>query len=98
MSASEPADVGGLVPIFLRVAPVDIALVKFLFESYEGVGIVRTLDRHAALIVALISRDFLADAWGIVHDLQARIVCTVTGPPPEAGEDWLLALMAAVDG
>ena len=90
---SAPADVGGLVPIFLRVAPVDIALVKFLFESYEGVGIVRTLDRHAALIVALISRDFLADAWGIVRDLQTRIACVVSDPPPEAGEDWLLALM-----
>ena len=87
------SDVGGLEPIFLRVAPVDIALVKFVFESYEGVGIVRTLDRHAALIVALISRDFLADAWGIVADLQARIDCAVVEAPPDAGEDWLLALM-----
>ena len=87
------SDVGGLEPIFLRVAPVDIALVKFVFESYEGVGIVRTLDRHAALIVALISRDFLADAWGIVADLQTRIDCAVVEAPPDAGEDWLLALM-----
>jgi hypothetical protein len=91
---SAAADVGGLEPIFLRVAPTDIALVKFVFESYEGVGIVRTLDRHAALIVALVSRDFLADAWGIVADLQRRIDCAVVAPPLEAGEDWLLALMS----
>jgi hypothetical protein len=90
---SSMADVGGLEPIFLRVAPTDIALVKFVFESYEGVGIVRTLDRHAALVVALVSRDFLADAWGIVADLQQRIECAVVAAPPEAGEDWLLALM-----
>lgn len=90
-------DVGGLVPIFLRVAPVDIALVKFLFESYEGVGIVRTLDRHTAIVVALVSRDFLADAHGIVADLQTRIACAVVPPPPDAGEDWLLALLTDHD-
>lgn len=87
------ADVGGLEPIFLRVAPVDIALVKFLFESYEGVGIVRTLDRRAATVVALVSRDFRAAADGIIADLQTRIACTVVPPPPDAGEDWLLALL-----
>jgi hypothetical protein len=88
-------DVGGLVPIFLRLAPIDIALVKFIFESYEGVGIVRTLDRHAAVIVALISRDFLAAAHGIIADLQTRIPCDVVAPPAGAGDDWLLMLMEA---
>ena len=86
-------DVGGLEPIFLRLAPLDIALVKFVFESYESVGIVRTLDRHAAVIVALINRDFLADAQGIIADLQTRIALEVIDPPPDAGDDWLLALM-----
>ena len=90
-------DVGGLEPIFLRVAPIDIAMVKFVFESYEGVGIVRTLDRHAAVIVALISRDFLADARAIVADLQTRIACEVIDPPPDAGDDWLLAVMKDED-
>ena len=28
--------------IFLRVARPDVALIKFLFESYEGVAVVRT--------------------------------------------------------
>jgi hypothetical protein len=87
------ADVGGLEPIFLRLAPLDIALVKFVFESYESVGVVRTLDRHAAVIVALISRDFLADAHGILADLQTRIRLEVIDAPPDAGDDWLLALM-----
>ena len=86
-------DVGGLEPIFLRLAPLDIALVKFVFESYESVGIVRTLYRHAAVIVALINRDFLADAQGIIADLQTRIALEVIDPPPDAGDDWLLALM-----
>jgi hypothetical protein len=82
-----------LIPIFLRLAPIDIALVKFVFESYEGVGIVRTIDRHAATIVALISPDFLDVAHAILADLQARIALEEIPPPPGAGEDWLLPLL-----
>ncbi len=84
---------GGLEPIFLRVAPADIALVKFLFESYEGVAIVRTVDRRAAVIVALVSRDFLDVARQILADLQSRIAIEEIPPPPTAGEDWLLRLL-----
>lgn len=93
--AADRAEVGGLQPIFLQLAPVDIALLKFVFESYEGVGIVRTLDRRAATVVALVSRDFLADAWGIIEDLQRRIDCRVIAAPREAGEDWLLRVLQA---
>ena len=32
-----------IVPIYLRLAPGDIAYLKFLFESYEEVAIVRTI-------------------------------------------------------
>lgn len=82
-----------LEPIFLRLAPVDIALVKFLFESYEGVAIVRTVDRHAAVIVALVSPDFLDVARNILADLHTRIPIEEIPPPPEAGEDWLMRLL-----
>ena len=87
-------DIGGLVPIFLRLAPVDIALVKFVFESYEEVGIIRTLDRNVATIVALISADFLADGRAILADLQTRVAIEEIPPPPDAGDDWLLPLLA----
>jgi len=87
------SDVGGLEPIFLRLAPVDIALVKFVFESYEEVGIIRTIDRHTAVIVALISRDFLADARAILADLQGRVALEIVDAPADAGEDWLLKLL-----
>jgi hypothetical protein len=79
--------------IYLRVAPVDIALVKFLFESYEGVAIVRTVDRRAAIIVALVSRDFLAVARSILADLTTRIAIDEIPAPEGAGEDWLLRLL-----
>jgi hypothetical protein len=87
-------EIGGLDAVFLRLAPVDIALVKFVFESYEEVGIVRTLDRDAAVIVALISRDFLADAHAIIADLQTRVALQIIDEPAGAADDWLLKLMS----
>jgi hypothetical protein len=82
-----------MTPIFLRLVPADIALVKLLFESYEGVAICRTVDRRAAIIVALVSRDFLATAHAILDDLRASVAIEVIPPPADAGEDWLLRLL-----
>ena len=84
---------GDLEPIYLRVAPLDIAQVKFLFESYEGVAIVRTVDRRAAVIVALVSRDFLDVARAILADLRTRIAIEEIAPPDEVGDDWLMRLL-----
>jgi hypothetical protein len=80
----------GIQPIYLRVAPPDIALVKFLFESYEGIGIVRTVDAKAAVIVVLVVRDFLPVAQEILRDLQARIDCVEIPAPPFEPDDWLM--------
>ena len=85
---------GGIEPIFLRLHPRDIAMVKFLFESYEGVAIVRTLDRHEAVIVVLAVPDFLATARAIIASLPQQIACEEVPPPPGAGDDWLLAALA----
>ena len=76
--------------LYLRLAPADIALVKFLFESYEGVGIVRTVDRHAAIIVVLAVPDLLPVAREILRDLRAQIACAEISPPHLAADDWLL--------
>lgn len=82
-------------PIYLRLAPTDIAFIKFLFESYEGVGIVRTVDRRAAIIVVLVVHDFLAVARQILRDVQAQIdYAEITAPPFEA-DDWLMREIAA---
>jgi hypothetical protein len=84
---------GGIEPIFLRLHPGDIALAKFLLESYEDLGIVRTLDRRAAVIVVLAVSDFVAEVHAVVDELCVMIECEVVEAPPEAGEDWLLAAM-----
>jgi hypothetical protein len=84
-----------LETIFLRIAPADIAFVKFLFESYEEVAIVRTLDRRAAIIVALVSADFLHIARGILDSIRDAVAFEEIAPPADAGEDWLIRLMRA---
>ncbi len=76
--------------VYLRLAPPDIALVKFLFESYEGVGVVRTVDRRAAIIVVLVVPDFLPVARAILDDLHAHIACVEIAPPVSPADDWLL--------
>ena len=78
-----------VVPIYLRLAPQEIAYVKFLFESYEGVGLVRTIDRQSATLVALVVPDFLDAARALVDALIAEGVCEETGPPAGWNGDWL---------
>jgi hypothetical protein len=79
--------------IFLRIAPVDIAFLKFLFESYEEVAIVRTLDRRAAVLVVLVCNDFIAVAREILRSARDVVTFEEIPPPPDAGEDWLMRLM-----
>jgi hypothetical protein len=78
-----------VVPIFLALPPREIAYVKFVFESYEGVAVVRTLDRRAALLVVLAAPDFEADARRVVAALAAEGACEETDAPPDTDGDWL---------
>jgi len=87
VSASAPARIHAL---YLRVDPADIAYVKFLFESYEEVAIVRTVDRHAAIIVILAVDDFLADAQAILAEVTTIIRCEEIARPAEDADDWLM--------
>jgi hypothetical protein len=69
-------------PLFLRVPREEIAYVKFVFESYEDVAVIRTLDRHAALLVVLVAPDFLAHARAIVRALEEEAGCREIERPP----------------
>lgn len=73
-----------VVPIYLHLAPRDIAYVKFVFESYEGIAVVRTLDRRAAHLVVLTVVDFETQARAVVESLAAEGVCVECDRP----ESW----------
>jgi hypothetical protein len=78
-----------VVPIVLRVPRREVAYVKFVFESYEGVAVTRTLDRHAAHVVVLVAPDFTADARRVIETLHAEGVCEEIEPPAGFAGDWL---------
>ena len=76
--------------IYLELRPEDIAYIKFIFESYEGVGIIRTVERKKAVIVLLVVDDFLDVARSILDSLQKEIPLMEIPRPDDIGDDWLL--------
>ena len=76
--------------IYLEIRPEDIAYVKFIFESYEGVGIIRTVDRTKAVIVLLVVEDFLDVGRAVVACLKNEVPLAEVLRPEEIGDDWLL--------
>lgn len=83
-----------LVPIYLEICPSDIAYIKFILESYEEVGIIRTIDRKKAIIVLLAVSDFIGVARAIVKSLQQEVTLIEIPPPPDLSDDWLMTELA----
>ncbi|HWO43260.1 MAG TPA: DUF4911 domain-containing protein [Candidatus Eisenbacteria bacterium] len=84
-------------PIYLETRPEEIAYVKFIFESYEEVGIVRTIDRSRALIVVLAVPDYLGEARRILEGLKSEAPIAEVEPPADLPNDWLMAELARSD-
>jgi Domain of unknown function (DUF4911) len=81
--------------IYLETLPEHIAYVKFIFESYEEVGIIRTVDRKKAIIVLLAMGDFLDTARSILDALQREVPLVEIPRPADVGDDWFMAELAA---
>jgi hypothetical protein len=80
--------------IYLEVPSEQIAYVKFIFESYEDIGIIRTVDRKKAIIVLLAMEDFLASACAILASLENEIPLRQIARPASISDDWLMAELA----
>lgn len=81
--------------IYLEISPEHIAYIKFIFESYEEVGIIRTVDRKKAIIVLLAMSDFLDTARQILQSLKSEIPLREIARPTESNDDWFMAELAA---
>jgi Domain of unknown function (DUF4911) len=81
--------------IYLETLPEHIAYVKFIFESYEEVGIIRTVDRKKAIIVLLAMGDFLDTARSILNALQREVPLVEIPRPADVGDDWFMTELAA---
>lgn len=78
-----------LTEIYLRIQRADIALIKFVLESYEGIGIVRTLDRKKATVVVLAMSDLLDHVRAALESLREHMDWYEI-PPPAEQDDWLM--------
>ena len=77
--------------IYLETLPEHIAYVKFIFESYEEVGIIRTVDRKKAIIVLLAMNDFLDTARKILESIKREVPIMEIPRPADVGDDWFMA-------
>jgi uncharacterized protein DUF4911 len=80
-----------LQDIYLEVPPEHIAYIKFVFESYEEVGIICTVDRKRAIIVLLAMNDFLDPARKILASLENEVPMREISRPEDFHDDWLMA-------
>ena len=77
--------------IYLRVSRRDIAYIKFIVESYELLGIIRTVDPGTAVIVLLVLEDSLPLAREVLAALADEVAIEEIPRPAGLGDDWLLA-------
>lgn len=80
----------------IRVAREDIAYFKFLFESYEGVALIRTVEKHAdggAVIAILATADFRGETDAILADVARHGAPAYAAAelPAACTEDWFLS-------
>jgi hypothetical protein len=80
--------------IYLEIPPENIAYIKFIFESYEEVGLIRTVERKKAVIVLLAMADFLQTAREILDSIKKDIPFVEIPRPADVTDDWLMAELA----
>lgn len=80
--------------IYLEIAPEHIAYIKFIFESYEEIGIIRTVDRKKAIIVLLAMTDFVDTARQIIESLKQDIPLAEIPRPADLTDDWFMLELA----
>lgn len=86
--------VSELVEVYVRLRPPDIAYLKFVFESYETVGFLRTIDPRAAMLVVYLVPDFAAVGQAILDAVSREIELERVPRPADLGEDWLVGVVA----
>ena len=88
-AALQLATMTELIEIYLRVSREDIALLKFTIESYEGIAIVRTIDRKKATVAILAIPALLHHVRAALESLR-EYMDWYEIPPPEEQDDWLM--------
>ena len=62
-----------LIYRFYKVPSEAIHILKGIFECYEGMCLLSTVDRDQCIVQLSIAPDFLSDIEAVVADMQSRL-------------------------
>ena len=74
---------------YYQLPPQEIAWLRFILESYDGLAFVRSLDGRRALVEVAYPPSRKDDAETLLHSLCEESSMQEIPPPPEAGDDPL---------
>ena len=67
---------------FLEVEKRDIAYIVSIFEAYDNLAIVRTVNAEQSIIELIISPDYLEDTRQLVNALSNELYIKTIEPAP----------------
>lgn len=59
---------------YYRVDRTQIAYLRFIFEAYDGIAVLRTMDAQKGIVVLHIAPGCDTDVEFVLHDLQKQIM------------------------
>ena len=68
---------------YYRVDRREIAFIKFIFEAYDGIAVLETLDPKAGMVVFHIAPDCESEADALLQDLKREIMIEPVGVTDE---------------
>ena len=77
--------------ILITTAPENIAYIKFVLESYEGLGIVRTLEQDQAKIAILGTASTAPVLRELLAGMQTEVEFEILDADATYDEDFLLS-------
>ena len=84
------------VPVFLQLLPKDIVYLKGILESYDELGVLRTLDVKSGSVVILAIADLKPELDKLLDALHGELDFKLVSSPPDWDEgremmgDWLV--------
>lgn len=73
-----------LSPIFLKINPESIVRLKFVLESYEHLGVLRTLRKEDGILAIFALEDTRAEAEKVLDALALELASVDTPSPVSA--------------
>ncbi len=59
--------------LYFRIRREDIAYLKFIIESYEGMAVLRTSDPREAVVELMVAPGWERDVEGVINGLRKEI-------------------------